>query len=143
MNDVAIKPISRTQLADVLNRYLIRPDPVEATAIAAPPPPALAAFDPETYSDIFDAGDPEGELQLLVANLDASDYLGDAHPPKSRLKRQYSRTLKEARADKLKGTTTNLDEIGFVFSTHEIESYIRQQRRKYRAQDAAYSRAAA
>ena len=41
-------------------------------------------------------------------------------------------------------TTTpyNPHDDGFVFSTHEIESYIRLQRRKNRANDAAYTRAA-
>jgi hypothetical protein len=67
----------------------------------------------------------------------------------SRLKRQYSTTLKEAsdlidsrltrqdaamqeavrirRADKLKATTTDLQEIGFVFSNQEVDAVILRQ----------------
>jgi hypothetical protein len=92
-----------------------------------------------------------GRIEVAILSAEAPDFkaLDIMSKHESRLKRQYSTTLKEARnlinerqsieaaemreavrirrADKLKATTTNLEEIGFVFSNDEVDAEIRRQ----------------
>jgi hypothetical protein len=89
------------------------------------------------------------EAAILSENLPDFKALDIMSKHESRLKRQYSTTLKELRslldargraeasvmqnavrirrADKLRGTTTNLQEIGFVFSTRQVDAEILRQ----------------
>jgi hypothetical protein len=89
------------------------------------------------------------ETAILSENLPDFKALDIMSKHESRLKRQYSTTLKELRglldargsaeasvmqnavrirrADKLQGTTTNLQEIGFVFSTEQVDAEILRQ----------------
>ena len=92
-----------------------------------------------------------GRIEAAILSADVPDFkaIDIMSKHESRLKRQYSTTLKEARnlinerqsieaaemreavrirrADKLKATTTNLEEIGFVFSNDEVDAEIRRQ----------------
>jgi len=89
-----------------------------------------------------------GRLEVAILAAEAPDFkaLDIISKHESRLKRQYSTTLKEARtlidtrltaqeadmqeamrvrrADKLGGCTTDLKELGFVFSDHQVDAAI-------------------
>jgi hypothetical protein len=92
-----------------------------------------------------------GRIEAAILSADVPDFktIDIMSKHESRLKRQYSTTLKEARnlinerqsieaaemreavrirrADKLKATTTNLQDVGFVFSNQEVDAEIRRQ----------------
>jgi len=89
-----------------------------------------------------------GRLEAAILSADSPDFkaLDIVSKHESRLKRQYSTTLKETgnlidtrltqqeadmkeasrirRADQLKGGATDLKQLGFVFSTEQVDAFI-------------------
>ena len=119
------------------------------------------------HVDRTETGHPQADdaLATAVGTADHIRQLAILSVHESRLTRQFDKTLTQLRTlqaerkahhqTELKAaasllqhheeqTTTpyNPQDDGFVFSTQEIESYIRLQRRKNRASDASYTRAA-